>query len=160
MTRHAQQTAPSPRSVRRRWLAALLPVALCAVVLAGCGDGRSEEAFCSTLHSEKERILDQLQGTAAAADASGDDFAKALMGLGASVQAIGELRTYFEKLAKVAPAEIQTEAEIVADKMSELTDAPELSLQGVASRMVGAMAISGQLNTLHRYAMQHCGEGV
>ena len=56
---------------------------------------RSVESFCSTMRSEKARILEQLEGVQAAAESSDDEFAGVLLGLGGSMQALGELRTYF-----------------------------------------------------------------
>ena len=67
---------------------------------------RSTANFCSTMKSEQTRILRQLDKTSSASD---DENAKPFLTLVASVQAIGELQTYFKKLAKVAPEEIRTE---------------------------------------------------
>lgn len=121
---------------------------------------RSTEAFCATLKSEQERILSQLDANLGSAEESGDEFAELFLTLTAGVQALGELQTYFEKLAKAAPAEIQTEAEIVADKIDEVMEVPELSFEGFAGSVMASMQISGQLNALDAFAREHCGRSI
>lgn len=149
------------RRCPRRSSSLLAGVLLVAVMLStACSGGRSTEAFCSTLGSEKERIRGQLDAGLDAMESQEDDFAKALVGVGATMQSVGELRTYFDKLARVAPEEIRVEAEIVAEEMANQTRVPELSLEGLASSLLGGVAISGQLESLDRYARQHCGESI
>jgi hypothetical protein len=121
---------------------------------------RSVEAFCSTMKSEQKRIIDEFESSTDAAQASGDDFAEAFLTIGASVQALGELQTYFSKLAKVAPEEIQTEAEIVADKIGDVLKAPDLSFEGIAGSMMASMEIAGPINTLDTFAKEHCGQSI
>jgi hypothetical protein len=137
-------------------------VAACAVLASACGTERSAEAFCSTLREEKQRILDQFN--AGANPDTEDELLKMLSGLGASVQAMGELRTYFNKLEKVAPEEIQTEVEIVAGEwgrqVEDAGDAASDPLGGLTSALVGGLATSGQLEAVNRYALRECGEGI
>ena len=78
---------------------------------------RSVEAFCSTMNSEQERILAEFDANNG--DGHIDDFSEAMAGMLASVQALGELQVYFQKLAEVAPPEIQTETQLVADKIGD-----------------------------------------
>jgi len=155
---------------RSLWV--VVVAAFCTVALIGAAAGgvvyvvkhrkptRSTEAFCKTMISEQKRIVDQLNLTAGGADGTGDDFAKALLGVMASVQAIGELNTYFRKLAKVAPAEIQTEAELMADKIGDLTKVPDMSLQGLVGSFMGALEVSGPLSTLNAFATKNCGRPI
>jgi hypothetical protein len=121
---------------------------------------RSAEAFCATMTSEQERILAQFQQNAGPGPTESDDFAEAFMTVFASVQALGELRTYFDKLAKVAPDEIQTEAEIIAEKMDTILEGPDVSVEGVVKSMMLAIELSGPLDTLNAYALEHCGKGI
>src|SRR5947209_5783098 len=103
-----------PSLRRRRLGTASLAIITAAFVFVGCGgQTRSPEAFCSALHSEKQRILAEFNATSHAG--SNDQLARLLLGLGASLQALGELRTYFHKLADVAPDEIKDDAQIVAN---------------------------------------------
>jgi hypothetical protein len=139
-------------------IAGVLVVSACA----GGNDERSVEAFCSMIRSEKERILDQFETTSSAGD--GDEFAEVLAGLGASIQGIGELRTYTRKLADVAPEEIRVEAELMAESMDDQLDAA----QGAASDPLGALAStlfaglsgSGPTSAVDDFARANCGEGI
>ncbi len=161
----------APRSailsaMRRVGLASLGMAILVAVIPAGCGEEshRSAEAFCATMRSEQARILDQLNSTVSAGKNSGDEFLAAISGVGASIQALGELRTYFAKLSKVAPAEIQTEVEIVADSYEKQLDAASKvvsdPLAALSQAFMGGLTSSGQLNTVDSFARENCGEGV
>lgn len=115
---------------------------------------RSTANFCSTMKSEQTRILRQLDQTSSASD---DENAKPFLNLVASGQAIGELQTYFKKLAKVAPEEIRTETEILGDKIDEVTTVSDLSITGIAKQLVSGISISGQLSTVNEFAKQNCG---
>lgn len=133
--------------------------------LVGCsggGDERSAEAFCSTMKSEKQRILAQFEATSSAG--SPESLEGALAGAGASIQALGELRTYLHRLSDVAPDEIQAPLEIVKDaydkQFEQMGDAARNPLGALASGLVGSMATSGQLSELDAYAREHCGEGI
>ena len=132
----------------------------------GCSSGpeRSAEAFCSTLRSEKERILGQLSDGQAAAEAQDDELVGMLTGLGASVQALGELRTYFGKLADVAPDEIRHEVEILEEEIGEQLDnaqnVADDPLGSLASAFVDSFSLSGQLSAVNDYAMDNCGESI
>lgn len=154
----------SPPSCRRVW--ALVAVVVVALSGVSCGGGpeRSTESFCATLRSEKARILDQFNATSHSADASGDDLASLFAGLGGSIQALGELRAYFHKLAEVAPDEIRTEAELVADNYDEQMDAAgdagSNPLGALTSSLFNGLAVSGQLDRLNQFAVSNCGEGI
>ena len=88
----------------------------------------------------------------------------ALLGLGASIQALGELRTYLRKLAIVAPNEIRTDAEIVAqdydDQLKAAKDALKDPLSAIASSLIDGMMMSGQLNRLNQFALDNCGQSI
>jgi hypothetical protein len=83
-------------------------------IAIGCSGGptRSTEAFCATLKDEKQRILSQLERNGN--PHTDDSFIDTFAGFGASVQAFGELRTYFNRLEEHAPDEIRPEMEIIA----------------------------------------------
>lgn len=137
---------------------------MAAVLVYSGGCSRSERSaasFCRVLRSEKTRILQQFNATSRVGAGTS---VSALAGLGASLQAIGELRTYFHKLAKVAPSEIETEADIVAkqydqllDSMSNISSNP---LAGLAGSLLSSVSISGQLNSLDTFARKNCGESI
>ena len=165
MTRPERTCRPLPsRSERRSRLSAAFLIGVLAI--SGCDSttGRSVGAFCTTLHSEKQRILNQLNRNVGAAKATGDGLLQALGGLGASIQAIGELRIYFRKLATVAPEPIRTEVELIRDDYDEqfkhLSDMAAHPLAALAAGLVGGMASSGQMNTVNSFAVSNCREGI
>jgi hypothetical protein len=113
------------------------------------------------MRSEKKRILGQLN---AATKPTGDGTLDALTGLGATAQAMGELRTYFRKLQRVAPDEIHTEVKIVSEAVDQQLkaagDAAANPLGAFGSALVTSLTTSGQLQTVDTYARKHCGEGI
>jgi hypothetical protein len=86
------------------------------------------------------------------------------MGLGATAQAIGELRTYFRKLERVAPEEIDTEVKIVAEAVDQQLKAAGGAaanpLGAFGSAVVTSITTSGQLQAVDRYARSNCGEAI
>ena len=152
-----------PQRIELSRFSCLAATALAGLALAACGGSeRSTEAFCDTLASEKQRILSQFEANSN--PATDDELVTTLAGLGASVQALGELRTYFEKLADVAPEEIRAQAEIVAEQyekqFDDLQDAASDPLGGLAAGLVNSVAVSGQMNAVHSFARANCGEGL
>ena len=141
-------------------------IATVSPLAAACSSGpeRSVESFCSTMRSEKARILDQLKDAQNATAAGNDQLASVLLGLGGSIQAIGELRTYFAKLSAVAPEEIRVEVEIVADAVNKQLDAAgdaaSNPLGSLGSALVTSITTSGQLNAVNEFAKSNCGEGI
>ena len=122
------------------------------------------EAFCEVLEDEQARILDQFD--AAGGNNEIDSLESTLMGLGASVQALAELNTYFRNLPKVASSEIETEAELVADGYKKLLDDAKESaasrdpLGGIVRGAFGSLQMSGPLNELGNYARDKCGRNI
>lgn len=119
---------------------------------------RSAANFCKTMASEQKRILAQMKQTSEVGE--GDEFAKAMMGMVASVQALGELQVYFAKLAKVAPAEIETETQLVADKIGEQMKVPDFSITGIGNSIINSIVLSGPLESVNSFALRHCGKSV
>ena len=159
--------AARPRVGRTARLAGITTVAALLVLgVAACSDEpeRSTAAFCATMKSEQARILAQFNANVDAGNASSDGMVQALSGLGASIQALGELRTYLRKLAIVAPNEIRTDAEIVAqgydDQLKAAKDALKDPLSAIASSLIDGMMMSGQLNRLNQFALDNCGQSI
>jgi hypothetical protein len=146
-----------------RWRFTIIMATTGALLFAGCGgQTRSTAAFCSTLHSEKQRILAQFNATSQSG--SSGQLVQALSGLGASLQALGELRTYFHKLADVAPDDIKDDADIVAkdwdQQVANAANEAAHPLSALAGALVNGATDSGQLNTLNQFALAHCHESV
>jgi hypothetical protein len=143
-------------------LAAVAFVVL-ALCLGGCGGtGRSTAAFCNTMRSEQQQILAQLNATAAGGGNSG--LMHALAGLGASVQAIGALRTYFDELSDVAPPPIEDDAKIVAQaydqQFSDMGSSLSHPFSSLFGALVNGMATSSQLDAMNQFALQQCGHSI
>jgi len=136
------------------------------LLVTGCssGPGRSTTAFCSTLHAEKARILQQFGAQQDAVDASNDSTIQLLGGVANTLQLMGELRAYLRKLADVAPDEIRTETEIVRDEVSKqfdaLEDAATNPLAAIASGLLGSLMMGSQLEAVNQFALANCGEGM
>ena len=154
--------SPTRSTIPRTVVLAALMVLPSVTALPCGGTDRPVGAFCSTLESEQARILEQFESTSAAG--GDDDFASMFASLGASVQAMGELRTYFTKLSKVAPEEIRTEAEIVAKEYDQMFDAAAASasdpLGSIGTRLIGSMALSGPLESMNSFAKENCGRAI
>ena len=148
----------------RTRLAGFIIVGLLITGATGCGDDRSAEAFCDTMKSEKARILTGMQASEDAADANPDELAGMFGRLAGSLQGIGELRTYFAKLADVAPEEIRVDVEIVAesfnDQLDSAGDAVSDPVGGLSSGLLTALTTSGQLSSVDSFARENCGEGI
>jgi hypothetical protein len=161
-------SAPSARAVTAIHAGlATVVIAVLTSSLVACGSTgqlRSPAAFCSVLKSEQTRILNQLDATSSIGANSSDGFSEAVFGLGASLQALGELRTYFHKLSAVAPPEVETEAQLVAewydDQVKAAADIVNDPLGTIAGSLFSTLMISGQLNTLNTFALQECGQSV
>lgn len=143
---------------------ALLVCLAGGLLLSGCGGPtRSAAAFCSTLHSEKQAILGQFNASSSSGG-SPNSLMGALSGLGASVQAISELRTYFHKLADVAPSPIEDDASIVAqsydEQMNGMGQAMSNPIAGAFGALIQGATYSGQLDAMNRFALQNCHESV
>ena len=139
-------------------------VVLLTSLTACSGSQRTTAAFCSTMKSEQSRILAQFNSSKDAAAGQNDAFANALMGVGATVQALGELRTYFHKLSAVAPKEIEEETKLVADwyddQVKSAKGAISNPLGSLASSALDGIMISGPMNTVNKFALQNCGQSV
>lgn len=153
--------APIPRTMI--WLL-IVSIALPGCALMSKDPPRTTETFCSTMKAEQARIRRELQDASDAMDSSGDDLASVLIGMGSLGRAAGELRTYFLKLSKVAPPEIQTEVEVIAKTLDEQIDksADVISdpLGSLASTVMSGITVSGELERVSQYAHDHCGQGI
>lgn len=123
--------------------------------LAGCGSSRSVEAFCETHNNHKAQYLAAFD--AANSAMAGGDFLAGLMGAGT---AVGDLNTMWKDLAKVAPDDIRTDVEIVADgwaKQSEsAAEAADNPLKALASSLAGSFTLAGPMSRVDEYVRTHC----
>lgn len=128
---------------------------LVATLGACSGSGRSEAAYCGVFRKEATKLHDKYQGAADTSEA--DPFGSLLT----VVQAPGDLVRMFDKLAKVAPDDIQTEVEAVRDSMAEMQDdaggAVTDPLGGLGSLLVNGLSNAGAWQAVQEYTTEHCG---
>ena len=64
----------------------------------------------------------------------------------------------------MAPNEIRTDAEIVAqgydEQLKAAKDALKDPLSAIASSLIDGMMMSGQLNRLNQFALDNCGQSI
>lgn len=112
--------------------------------------------------SQQKSILAQFNATAN--EDPQDGLAHALDEMGASLQAVGALRTYFDELSDVAPSPIEVDAKIVAQsydqEVSSMGDAASHPLAALLGALVNSATTSSQLDAMNQFAHQHCGRGV
>ena len=155
---------PTAGTIARMGIGAVLLLTSLTSMNACSESQRTAAAFCSTMKSEQSRILAQFNSSKDAAAGQNDAFANALMGVGATVQALGELRTYFHKLSAVAPKEIEEQTKLVADWYDDQVKSSKGAISNplgtLASSALDGIMISGPMNTVNKFALQNCGQSV
>lgn len=132
--------------------------ALTAIVLvSGCsGGGRSAAAFCDELDTGMEELR------ASANDAAQQE--NPMVGLLGLVGTLGDLQRLLERLADVAPEEIQQDAEVVRDVMARQADtagdAVSDPLGALASSLGDSLLNQGSFRRLDEFARAECGQPV
>lgn len=124
---------------------------LLVVSLSSCSDGRSTEAFCDELDRGVAAMSSNTQ-------ASGDDLEDLLLLI---VGNAGEFSRMVNRLSDVAPDDIQTEMETVAESWNGQAE----MLESVASNPFGAIAAgilqsildSGSYQAVDQFALDNCG---
>lgn len=112
--------------------------------------------FCETLAAEQARILQGMSDSQAEADAleaQGESGLAVLTSLGSIQVALGELRTYFERLDAVAPDEI-------ADDLGIIVDAYAAADESLGGGLLAALGAMPALERINDYAVATCGRGV
>lgn len=146
-----------------------LALAACVALTSGCGEGdssssggRSEKAFCNTLHQHNKSMADRYHE-------AGDDF---LSQTKLILQNAGEFRDLLAGLAEHAPDEVREDAEKVSEIMAEtFKKATEQDVKpgfsGLMSSLSGgvgagmrALMDSDSFDHLDAYAKEHCDLGV
>jgi hypothetical protein len=120
----------------------LLPLSACG----GSSSKRSVEAYCDTVAKRRDRYLSAMD----AANGSGG-----LGGLLGGFAAIGDIKTMWVDLAKVAPDEIQTDTEAVRDSWEETEDAAKSG--DYISVISNAIINSSAAERVNDYITDNCG---
>ena len=101
---------------RRRFGRVMSPLCVLALVVAGCGQERSPEAYCDAFWDKAIPLHEQY--TKAAEEAEANPIG-AIMNLFSSPR---DLAGVFDSMAKAAPEEIRTDTEAVRDSFNKLAD--------------------------------------
>lgn len=145
-------------TIRCRLALALIVVGL----LSGCAQPRSRASFCHTLAQEKQRYLDKYEARLERIGRAGNDDLSSLLSaaVGTSVEAFGDVTVTFDKLAKVAPEEIQPDVEAIRDALerqrSTLKDVASDPLGALAGSLTSGLAAMGSWERVSRYIDQNC----
>jgi hypothetical protein len=139
---------------------ALAALAALALALTGCGKAgggseRSAESYCDVWKREATRLHDKYQAAADGTDA--DPFGSLLT----VAAAPGDLVVLFDKLAKVAPDEIQSEVETIHDSLKDqqdaMGDAIDNPIGAIGSSLISGLTNAGSYQAVEEYTTEHCG---
>jgi hypothetical protein len=133
---------------------------VCSVLVGGCGESRSTEAFCSTLEDQMVSLRAKYDDRAAGLDPEGDPLMALIVALGSLVEAQGDLVVMFDRLEKVAPEEIQPEVAAVRDSMKDqldsVGDAVGDPLGALGGALVAGLASMGSYSAVQQYIESNC----
>ena len=139
-------------------------VAVLGAGLTACGEERSPEAFCRVYHEEKSEYLAKYHSRAgqAAEVSETDPLAGALVALGSSVEALGDVVVIFDRLQKVAPEDIEPDVTTIRDSLKKQIDNAgdtwDDPLGGLANGIVAGLATSGSWQRVGEYVTGNCRE--
>lgn len=136
--------------------AGLCLILLSVVPLSACGDGRSPEAFCSTMDRHKERYLDATD--AALGNVERGDGVGMLAGTVQMVTALGDLQVMWKELAEVAPEDIQADVETIRDTTEQQLDAATSGdpASTLTSSVLSGLTSVGSYQRVDAYVREHC----
>jgi hypothetical protein len=125
--------------------------ALLAGLLSSCGSGRSVQAYCSTFYGEGAKLRGEFT----------PDEQQPLKSLVTLLAAPQELATFFGKLDKVAPDEIEPDVAVVRDtfqkQANSLGDTAKDPLGGALSGLVSSLSAGPAFQRVDTYTSQKCG---
>lgn len=121
--------------------------------------------YCRVLRSEKKRILDQLNKRSGEADAQHSEFASAILKLGASVEALTELKTYFRRLAAVAPdkniaIDLTTMADAYQKAEEDSVKSAGNPMKSLAVAALNSFVLRAPTQRVNDYTIANCGESI
>ncbi|WP_159620915.1 hypothetical protein [Ruania rhizosphaerae] len=133
-------------------MAAVLAVS--TAILTGCSDGRSVGAFCEVHDTHRDRYLASMDV------ANGNLESDPVLGLLQGGSAIADLANMWHELAEVAPEEIRSDTERVAELWDAQSEQAAESvgdpLGGLAGILQTALTMSGPLNRVDEFVIENC----
>ncbi|WP_139142636.1 hypothetical protein [Humibacillus sp. DSM 29435] len=144
-------TAPRARTAQA---AAGIIVLAGSLLLSGCGDGRSTDAFCTELKSGMGSINARYKQT-------GNDGVKAIGGL---VTNLGEFSSMLHKLDEVAPEEIKSDmtqsVKAWDSQVGTAQEAVKNPLGALAGGLMTGLMSSGSMSAVDKFASANCSMSV
>lgn len=152
-----RRSGPCPPPARGRLcLGLFLFLCLAGLLVSGCGDRRSAQAFCQTFHSQSATLGAKYR--AAAQDSSASQIGT-LNGLATVVGVPGDLLVMFTAMDKRAPDDIEPSVAGVIDSLKREEDA--LGSGSILTTLVGGLAASltssGAWQNVNNYISRNCG---
>lgn len=142
----------------KRCLGLGLAAAIVAVTLGGCGSPRSVEAYCDVIAKHKERYVTAM---AEANSAIGTESLEGMLGgLVGAIAAMGDLNVMWSEAAKVAPDEIATDVEAVAESWKKQADTAKQMMDDPLGALMGGLMdglmSSGSMQRVNDYTATNC----
>lgn len=129
--------------VRKHWRGVALTMAIPSLLagLTACSSGRSVEAFCSTWETETTAFANEYQeaGDNVAAASEDDPLGALLGGTLALTQSVGDVIIVFERLQRVAPADIQPDVTAIRDSLESQRDSAGDMLNNPLGALAGGL---------------------
>lgn len=135
-----------------------LALVLAGGLLSGCSSGRSVDAYCGVLEKHKDRYVTAM---AEATDVMGAGSLEGLLGgMTQAISALGDLNTMWAEASKVAPEEIATDVEAVAEtfeKQQELVqDMIDDPLGALVGGLSGGLTNAAAMQRVNDYTIDNC----
>lgn len=132
-------------------VAVLLAVVSCA--------GRSTEAFCDTFQSEERRLQAKYEDRLNTA-AEMDPLSSLIVGVGTTVEAIGDIKVVYDRLEAKAPEEIQPDVATVRDalaaQLDALGDAGGNPLGSIFGGLITGLSVMGSEQRVNEFIVEEC----
>jgi hypothetical protein len=133
------------------------------LLAAGCSgaETRSVENYCTTYEAEKKAYLDKYAELSRTANEQEDPLLAVVISAGAGIASIGDARAIFDKLADVAPQEIQPDVETVRDSLQQSIDdageALDNPLSGLGKALLNGLTSAGSWDRVGAWTEENCG---
>jgi hypothetical protein len=138
-------------------LKAILAAAGVALLVSGCGDDRSPEAYCKAFYSKAAPIRQNYVDTNERAKRSDADM---LASIATLLQAPGDFVAIFDGMVDHAPDEIESDTVQVRDALKKMQDgmgdALSNPLKALGANLVASLTSAGSFNRVDAYLGQHC----
>lgn len=123
--------------------------------MLGCGQGRSVESFCATYEAEKASFIERYGG---GVQETGDALTDLLGGVVMLGSLTGDVIIFFDKLAAVAPDDIQPDVEAIQESLERQRDAAgsldPLAILGTG--LTSALTTGGSWQRVSDYITVNC----